>query len=70
MLVSRSEVDLKKIVEEYRAMYDISLQENIQVKSRTYNMKYPNVPEWSPLCSVFHSFSKETINNIVSEYFS
>ncbi|KAG7498704.1 annexin A1-like [Solea senegalensis] len=29
VLVSRSEVDLKKIVEEYRAMYDISLQEDI-----------------------------------------
>ncbi|XP_016894413.1 annexin A1-like isoform X2 [Cynoglossus semilaevis] len=29
ILVSRSEVDLKKIVEEYRAMYDISLQEDI-----------------------------------------
>ncbi|KAI3361952.1 hypothetical protein L3Q82_012301 [Scortum barcoo] len=34
VLVSRSEVDLKKIVEEYRAMYNISLQESIQVKSR------------------------------------
>ncbi|XP_042365544.1 annexin A1-like [Plectropomus leopardus] len=29
VLVSRSEVDLKKIVQEYRAMYDISLQEQI-----------------------------------------
>ncbi|XP_040915335.1 annexin A1-like [Toxotes jaculatrix] len=29
VLVSRSEVDLKKIVEEYKAMYDISLQEHI-----------------------------------------
>uniref|UniRef100_A0A4W6FF01 Annexin n=1 Tax=Lates calcarifer TaxID=8187 RepID=A0A4W6FF01_LATCA len=29
VLVSRSEVDLKKIVEEYRAMYDRSLQEHI-----------------------------------------
>lgn len=29
VLVSRSEVDLKKIVEEYRAMYDRSLQEDI-----------------------------------------
>ncbi|KAM3599460.1 uncharacterized protein V6R79_005919 [Siganus canaliculatus] len=30
VLVSRSEVDLKKILEEYRAMYDKSLQEHIQ----------------------------------------
>ncbi|KAK9532820.1 hypothetical protein VZT92_010187 [Zoarces viviparus] len=29
VLVSRSEVDLKKIVEEYRAMYDFTLQEDI-----------------------------------------
>uniref|UniRef100_UPI0037E8573A annexin A1-like n=1 Tax=Semicossyphus pulcher TaxID=241346 RepID=UPI0037E8573A len=29
VLVSRSEVDLKKIVEEYRAMYNVSLQEDI-----------------------------------------
>lgn len=29
VLVSRSEVDLKKILEEYRAMYDVSLQEDI-----------------------------------------
>ncbi|KAM9820092.1 annexin A1-like [Neosynchiropus ocellatus] len=29
VLVSRSEVDLKKIVQEYRAMYDVSLQEHI-----------------------------------------
>ncbi|XP_070780487.1 annexin A1-like [Enoplosus armatus] len=29
VLVSRSEVDLKKIVEEYRAMYDVGLQEDI-----------------------------------------
>ncbi|XP_056288569.1 annexin A1-like [Pseudoliparis swirei] len=29
VLVSRSEVDLKKIVQEYRAMYDASLQEDI-----------------------------------------
>ncbi|XP_019965905.1 annexin A1-like [Paralichthys olivaceus] len=29
VLVSRSEIDLKKIVEEYRAMYNISLQEHI-----------------------------------------
>ncbi|XP_044030521.1 annexin A1-like [Siniperca chuatsi] len=29
VLVSRSEVDLKKIVEEYKAMYNISLQEDI-----------------------------------------
>lgn len=30
VLVSRSEVDLKKILKEYRAMYDVSLQEDIQ----------------------------------------
>nr|XP_046230743.1 annexin A1-like [Scatophagus argus] len=29
VLVSRSEVDLKKILEEYRAMYDVSLQDDI-----------------------------------------
>ncbi|XP_070706712.1 annexin A1-like isoform X2 [Pempheris klunzingeri] len=29
VLVSRSEVDLKRIMEEYRAMYDVSLQEDI-----------------------------------------
>uniref|UniRef100_A0A4W6FF10 Annexin n=1 Tax=Lates calcarifer TaxID=8187 RepID=A0A4W6FF10_LATCA len=35
VLVSRSEVDLKKIVEEYRAMYDRSLQEHILVRGNT-----------------------------------
>ncbi|XP_022059728.2 annexin A1-like [Acanthochromis polyacanthus] len=34
VLVSRSEVDLKKIVEEYRAMYDFSLQEDILKDTR------------------------------------
>ncbi|XP_053267101.1 annexin A1 [Pleuronectes platessa] len=29
VLVSRSEIDLKKIVEEYRAMFDVSVQEHI-----------------------------------------
>ncbi|XP_073334576.1 annexin A1-like [Pagrus major] len=29
VMVSRSEVDLKRILEEYRAMYDVSLQEDI-----------------------------------------
>uniref|UniRef100_A0A8C4NXM8 Annexin n=1 Tax=Dicentrarchus labrax TaxID=13489 RepID=A0A8C4NXM8_DICLA len=29
VLVSRSEIDLKKILEQYRAMYDVSLQEDI-----------------------------------------
>lgn len=33
VLVSRSEVDLKKILEQYSAMYDLSLQEHIQVMS-------------------------------------
>lgn len=32
VLVSRSEVDLKKILEEYSAMYDSSLQEHILVR--------------------------------------
>lgn len=32
VLVSRSEVDLKKILEEYSAMYDMSLQEHLQVR--------------------------------------
>lgn len=32
VLVSRSEVDLKKILEEYSVMYDMSLQEHIQVR--------------------------------------
>lgn len=32
VLVSRSEVDLKKIVEEYRAMYNVTVQEDILVK--------------------------------------
>lgn len=32
VLVSRSEIDLKKIVEEYRAMYDLRIQEDILVK--------------------------------------
>lgn len=32
VLVSRSEVDLKKIAEEYRAMYDMTLQDAILVK--------------------------------------
>uniref|UniRef100_A0A3B4TDJ2 Annexin n=1 Tax=Seriola dumerili TaxID=41447 RepID=A0A3B4TDJ2_SERDU len=36
VIVGRSEVDLKKIVEEYRAMYDISLQEHILVRRNTY----------------------------------
>lgn len=36
VLVSRSEVDLKKILEEYRAMYDTTLQEDILVKSKTH----------------------------------
>lgn len=31
VLVSRSEEDLKKIMEEYRAMYDVSLQDDIMV---------------------------------------
>lgn len=31
VMVSRSEVDLKRILEEYRAMYDVSLQEDILV---------------------------------------
>lgn len=31
VLVSRCEVDLKKIMEEYSAMYDLSLQEHIGV---------------------------------------
>lgn len=31
ILVSRSETDLKKILDEYRAMYDISLEEDILV---------------------------------------
>ena len=32
VLVSRSEIDLKKIVEEYRAMFNVSLQEHILVR--------------------------------------
>ena len=32
VLVSRSEVDLKRILEEYSAMYDVSLQNDILVK--------------------------------------
>lgn len=35
VMVSRSEVDLKKIIAEYRAMYDVSLQEAILVKWHT-----------------------------------
>lgn len=34
VLVSRSEVDLKKIVQEYRAMYDVSLQEAILMDTK------------------------------------
>lgn len=34
VLVSRSEVDLKKIVQEYRAMYDVSLQETILLDTK------------------------------------
>ncbi|XP_037607804.1 annexin A1-like [Sebastes umbrosus] len=34
VLVSRSEVDLKKIVQEYRAMYDVSLQETILMDTK------------------------------------
>ncbi|XP_029300962.1 annexin A1-like [Cottoperca gobio] len=34
VLVSRSEVDLKKIVQEYRAMYDVSLQEDILMDTK------------------------------------
>uniref|UniRef100_A0A4W6FGZ6 Annexin n=1 Tax=Lates calcarifer TaxID=8187 RepID=A0A4W6FGZ6_LATCA len=39
VLVSRSEVDLKKIVEEYRAMYDRSLQEHILEETKGHYEK-------------------------------
>uniref|UniRef100_A0A3Q3K8R5 Annexin n=1 Tax=Monopterus albus TaxID=43700 RepID=A0A3Q3K8R5_MONAL len=39
VLVSRSEVDLKKIVEEYRAMYGTSLQEHIVKDTSAYYQK-------------------------------
>lgn len=38
MLVSRSEVDLKKILEEYRVMYDVSLQNDLLVKRHIYDV--------------------------------
>lgn len=34
ILVSRSEVDLKKIIEEYKAMFGRRLQEDIQARKR------------------------------------
>ncbi|KAM9841303.1 annexin A1-like [Aulostomus maculatus] len=39
VLVSRSEVDLKKIIEQYRAMYDTSLQEDILNDTKTHFQK-------------------------------
>ncbi|XP_022600269.1 annexin A1-like [Seriola dumerili] len=39
VIVGRSEVDLKKIVEEYRAMYDISLQEHILRETEEHYQK-------------------------------
>ncbi|XP_008287262.1 annexin A1-like [Stegastes partitus] len=39
VLVSRSEVDLKKIVEEYRAMYDTTLQEAILMDTKGHYEK-------------------------------
>lgn len=47
VLVSRSEVDLKKILEEYSAMYDKTLQEHLLVKLNIFVWIFP------PLMFVF-----------------
>lgn len=65
VLVSRSEVDLKKISEEYRAMYDVSLQDDILVKMT--NLWYV----WIFLAFMFFTRSIQKHNvSIVSECFS
>lgn len=61
VLVSRSEVDLKKIMEEYRAMYDVSLQDDILVTWHVYDINFP---------SPYVLFLSQHHVNIVSEFFS
>lgn len=41
VLVSRSEVDLKKILEEYTAMYDMTLQDHLLVKLNISVLIFP-----------------------------
>lgn len=41
--MSRSEVDLKKIIEEYKAMYGITLHDHIVVRYRSYKVHFS---EW------------------------
>ena len=68
VLVSRSEVDLKKIVQEYRAMYEKSLQEDIVVNNIRSIQMFPIgflfcFHSFSQTVSLFHSWTlKDTMS--------